>query len=103
MSEAQLSGLEQSPYPYVVRIQGKVKELIARHCSGVFDTWLERDKISCLPNYALPAVISPTAFTSMVPRSLYTAEEEMNEYESMSSGRCGRCQSGATEPVKKSL
>ena len=81
MSEDQLSELEQSPYPYVVKIQGKVKELIAQHRSGVFDTWLEQDKISCLPNYALPAVISPTAFTSMVPKSLYTAEEDMNEYE----------------------
>ena len=53
------SELEQSPYPYVVKIQGKVKELIAQHRSGVFDTWLEQDKISCLPNYVLPAVISP--------------------------------------------
>ena len=26
-------------------------------------------------------MISPTAFTSMVPKSLYTAEEDMNEYE----------------------
>lgn len=81
MSEDQLSELEQSPYPYVVKIQGKVKELIAQHRSSVFDTWLEQDKISCLPNYALPAVISPTAFTSMVPKSLYIAEEDMNEYE----------------------
>src|SRR5699024_4674190 len=30
MSEDQLSELEQSPYPYVVKIQGKVKELIAQ-------------------------------------------------------------------------
>lgn len=81
LSEDQLSELEQSPYPYVVKIQEKVKELLAQHRSGVFDTWLEQDKISCLPNYALPAVISPTAFTSMVPKSLYTAEEDMNEYE----------------------
>lgn len=36
-----------------------MKELIAQHRSGVFDTWLEQDKISCLPNYVLPAVISP--------------------------------------------
>lgn len=81
MNEDQLSELEQSPYPYVVKIQGKVKELVAQHRSGVFDTWLEQDKISCLPNYALPAVISPTEFTSMVPKSLYTAEEDMNEYD----------------------
>ena len=81
MAEDQLSGLERSPYPYVVKIQEKVKKLLARHRAGVFDAWLEQDKISCLPNYALPAVISPTAFTSMVPKSLYTAEEDMNEYE----------------------
>lgn len=57
---AELEGeLEQSPYPYVVKIQGKVKELIAQHRSGAFDTWLDQDKISCLPNYVLPAVISP--------------------------------------------
>lgn len=81
MSEDQLSELEQSPYPYVQKIHEKVKALVARHRSGVFDAWLEQDKISCLPNYALPAVISPTAFTSMVPKSLYTVEEHMDEYE----------------------
>ena len=81
LSEDQLSELEQSPYPYVVKIQEKVKELLAQHRSSVFDTWLEQDKISCLPYYALPSVISPTAFTTMVPKSLYTAEEDMNEYE----------------------
>ena len=81
LSEDQLSELEQSPYPYVAKIQDKVKKLLAQHRSGVFDTWLEQDKIPCLPNYALPSVISPTAFTTMVPKSLYTAEEDMNEYE----------------------
>ena len=81
LTEDQLSELEQSPYPYVIKIQDKVKELLSQHRCHVFDRWLEQDKISCLPNYALPAVISPTAFTSMVPKSLYTAEEDMNEYE----------------------
>ena len=81
LTEDQLSELEQSPYPYVIKIQDKVKELLSRHRCHVFDRWLEQDKIVCRPNYALPAVISPTAFTSMVPKSLYTAEEDMNEYE----------------------
>ena len=81
MSEDQLSELEQSPYPYVIKIQEKVKELIAEHRSNVFDTWLEQDKIACLPNYALPKIISPTAFNTIVPKSLYTAEEDMNDYE----------------------
>lgn len=81
MSEDQLSELEQSPYPYVLQIQGKVKDLISRHRSDVFDTWLEQDKIFCLSNYTLPSVISPTTFTSIVPKSLYTAEEDMNKHE----------------------
>lgn len=81
LTEDQLSELEQSPYPYVIKIQDKVKELLSQHRFHVFDRWLEQDKIVCRPNYALPAVISPTAFTSMVPKSLYTAEEDMNEYE----------------------
>lgn len=81
MSEDQLSELEQSPYPYVRKIQDKIQELLAQHRSSVFDTWLEQDKISCLPNYMFPPIISPTAFTIMVPKSLYTAEEDMNKYE----------------------
>lgn len=81
MSEDQLSELEQSPYPYVRKTQDKVHELLAQHRSSVFDTWLEQDKISCLPNYMFPPVISPPTFTTMVPKSLYTAEEDMNKYE----------------------
>ena len=81
MSEDQLSELEQSPYPYVRKIQDKIQELLAQHRSSIFDTWLEQDKISCLPNYKFPSVISPPTFTTMVPKSLYTAEEDMNKYE----------------------
>ena len=81
LSEDQLTELEQSPFPYVKAIKDKVERLIAKHRICQFNLWLEQDKISCLPNYALPTVISPTAFTSIVPKSLYSAEEDMNEYE----------------------
>ena len=81
MTEDQLSELEQSPFPYVGKIQEKVKSLLAQHRAQVFDTWLEQDKILCRPSYGLPAVISPTSFTTIVPKSLYTAEEDMNDYE----------------------
>lgn len=81
MTEDQLSELEQSPYPYVEKIKDKVNALLDQHRLGVFDRWLEQDKIFCQANYRFPAVISPTKFTSIVPKSLYTAEEDMNEYE----------------------
>ena len=81
MSKDQLAELEQSPYPYVMKIRDKVEGLIALHRADIFDIWMGQERISCLPNYALPAVISPTTSTSMVPKSLYAAEENMNEYE----------------------
>ncbi len=81
ITEDQLSELEQSPYPYIIKIQEKVKSLLMRHSAEVFDKWLEQDIIICHPNYKLPSVISPVTFTSTLPKSLYTAEEDMNEYE----------------------
>lgn len=81
MTEDQLSELEQSPYPYILKIQEKVKSLLGRHSAEIFDKWLEQDIIICQPSYKLPSVISPVSFISTLPKSLYTAEEDMNEYE----------------------
>lgn len=77
----QLADLEQSPYPYMLKIEKKVKSLLAAHRSKVFQLWLEQGKIVCHPNYALKSTISPTSSTSVIPNSLYTSEEDMNDYE----------------------
>lgn len=81
MNEDQLSEMEQSPYPYVEKVKKKVEALLEEHRVNQFDIWLEQDKISCQPNYAFPSVISPTQSTTIVPKSLYSAEEDMNDYE----------------------
>lgn len=77
----QLADLEQSPYPYMLKIEKKVKTLLAAHRSKVYQLWLEQGKIACHPNYALKSTISPTSSTSVIPNSLYTSEEDMNDYE----------------------
>lgn len=77
----QLADLEQSPYPYLVKVEKKVKSLLATHRAKVFQLWLEQGKIVCHPNYALKSTISPTSSTSVIPNSLYTSEEDMNDYE----------------------
>lgn len=77
----QLADLEQSPYPYMLKIEKKVKSLLAAHRSKMFQLWLEQGNIVCLPNYALKSTISPTSSTSVIPNSLYTSEEDMNDYE----------------------
>jgi len=81
MTEDQLSELEQSPYPYILKIQEKVKSLLARHSAEIFDKWLEQEIITCQPSYKLPSSISPVSFTSTIPNSLYTSEQDMNGYE----------------------
>jgi len=81
MTEDQLSDMEQSPYPYVKKIEDKVKTLLSAHRMNVFNLWLEQGKIECKPNYALKSTISPTEFFSSFPKSLYTSEEDVNEYE----------------------
>lgn len=68
-------------YPYVLKVEKKVKELLDAHRAKVFDLWLEQGKIVCHPNYALKPTISPTIATSVIPKSLYTSEEDMNDYE----------------------
>ena len=77
----QLADLEQSPYPYVIKVEKKVKALLETHQAKLFQLWLEQGKLSCVPNYALASTISPTNATSVIPKSLYTSEEEMNAYE----------------------
>lgn len=77
----QLADLEQSPYPFVIKIKQKVQALLAAHAANIFDLWLEQSKITCQPRYAFPSTISPVDFTTTVPKSLYTAEESMNEFE----------------------
>lgn len=82
MTADQISGFEQSPYPYVVKVENKVEELLSAHRAKVFDLWLEQERIVCRPNYALKPAISPVSCISIIPKSLYSSEEgKMNEYE----------------------
>jgi type III restriction enzyme len=81
MTEDQLTELEQSPYPYIKKIEDKVKNLLYIHAKKVFSDWLEQDIITCKPEYQLASFITPTSTISSIPKSLYVEEESMNEYE----------------------
>ena len=81
MTEDQLSDMEQSPYPYIKKVEDKVKALLSAHRINIFNLWLEQGKIECRANYALKSTISPTSFFSSFPKSLYTSEEDVNDYE----------------------
>jgi type III restriction enzyme len=82
MTEDQLTDLEQSPYIYVQKINGKVNSLLETYARKVFNEWVEQDKISCQPSYKFPKEISPLKTISSIPKSLYGEEEDFDtEYE----------------------
>ncbi len=81
MSEDQIADMEQSVYPYILKVDKKVDALLAAHRAKQFELWLEQGKIICSPSYTLPPYISPTNVTSRYPKSLYSSEEDMNELE----------------------
>ena len=81
MSEDQISEMEQSPEPYVKKIDDKVGVLLAKHRSKMFDLWRPQGKIVCRPSYKFSTEISPAKWDTHIPKSLYSAEEKVNGYE----------------------
>lgn len=82
MTEDQLTDLEQSPYPYIVAIEKKVKKLLHEYATEQFTLWLEQERISCEPTYNFSKMIAPAKTIASIPKSLYEEEEQFdNEYE----------------------
>ncbi|MCM1091125.1 MAG: DEAD/DEAH box helicase family protein [Muribaculum sp.] len=82
MTEDQLTDLEQSDYLYIQKIYDKVRQLLAAHAKDTFEKWIEQDMISCQPLYSFPISITAAKVNDAIPKSLYTAEEDVNGYES---------------------
>ncbi len=82
MTEDQLTDLEQSPYPYTVAVEKKVKQLLQEYAAEQFSLWLEQERIHCEPTYDFPEVIAPAKTIASIPKSLYEEEEQFdNDYE----------------------
>lgn len=81
MSANQLSGLEKSPLRYAERIKSQVETLLTAHYEEAFNTCLETEKVVCQPSWHFPASISPVSSSNALGKSLYQAEEEMNNLE----------------------
>ena len=82
MTEDQLTDLEQSPYPYIVAVEKKVKQLLQEYAAAQFALWLEQERIQCAPTYYFSKVIAPAKTIATIPKSLYEEEEQFdNDYE----------------------
>lgn len=76
-----LSALEKAPQGFANRIKTYIEKLIEEHRQRQFNEWLEVGKINCQPMYEFKKKIAPLHSTSTYGRSLYQAEEEVNDFE----------------------
>ncbi len=81
MDKAQLAAMEKAPLGYAAKIKAKIESLLTEHYKETFARWLETERIVCRPSYRLPVCIHPMDNTDMIGRSLYQAEEDMNQLE----------------------
>ena len=81
LSPDQLDDLQQSPHIYLAKIKDKINSLIDAHRASTFDLWVQQGKITCAPMYSFTPTISPLKVNTTLPKTLYTAEEEMNGLE----------------------
>lgn len=81
MTAEQRADMEQTPNSYAIKIKDKVINLLTTHAEKIFTRWVNQNQIRCKPHYMLKSTISPTQFTSKLPKSLYTSEEELNKWE----------------------
>ncbi|MBU5314479.1 DEAD/DEAH box helicase family protein [Tissierella carlieri] len=81
MTRDELSTLETSIPSYARKIREKIEQLQLEYREKVFKTMLVTGEITCEPYYNLPMFISPIDSVDSIPKSLYEAETNMNDFE----------------------
>ena len=81
LTTEQLEDLQQSPHKYADKIRRKIDALLLAHREDKFRLWLEQGRITVQPMYPFHTTISPSKYTQTMPNSLYTSEEDMNDFE----------------------
>ena len=81
LTPAQLRDCIERDVAYVRKIKQKIVGLSTAHAQKAFTDLLDVDGITLQAHFALPASITPSANASAVPKSLYTTEAAMGDFE----------------------
>lgn len=81
MTKDELSVLETSIPTYARKIRDKIEKLQLEYREKQFKMMLDTGEITCEPYYNLPSFISPIDSLDSIPKSLYEAEANMNNFE----------------------
>ncbi len=81
MNTEQLRDCIERDVAYVRKIKQKITTLANAHALKTFGDMLDVDRIAVQPSFELPESITPSANASAVPKSLYTTEAAMGNFE----------------------
>ena len=81
MSEEQLNDFVAHMNEYSETIKEKILALEEKHMADTFGEWLDAGKIIVKPAYKLPQSTTVKENIGALPRSLYTYEEAVNDFE----------------------
>jgi type III restriction enzyme len=81
LTQEQIEDFKQSPQSYHLRIKKKIESLRAEFTRTEFYDLIRKNKLFCEPMYVFPPTISPSRYTTALPKTLYKAEEDMNGLE----------------------
>lgn len=76
-----LSDLNSNTNSYASKIKSKINKLRNEYAKKQFKELLDKGEIVCKPNYVFPEYITPLDCKDSLPKSLYTAEPDVNEFE----------------------
>ncbi len=81
MSADQVRDCIERDVAYVRKIKQKISTLADAHALKTFTDMLDVDRIVVQPGFQLPESITPSANASAVPKSLYSTEAAMGDFE----------------------
>jgi type III restriction enzyme len=81
MDNATRSEIKSNPYKYASKIKLHIQSLAEQRAEEVFSKWIDSDKIIMKSKYTLPNHITPTQSIDSITKSLYVAEQSMNNLE----------------------
>lgn len=81
MSSEELSRMEGSLPAYAAQIRQKIMSLLEDYREKRFFQRIETNEIIVEPSYKFPKVISPTVTMFPISKSLYTDEDDVNDFE----------------------
>ncbi len=81
MDNDTLSALEKAPQAFANRIKKYIEDLLEKHYEKEFNRLIETGEITCQPNWDFPEKIAPLHYTKAYGKSLYQAEETVNNFE----------------------